>query len=543
MRSVSRRGARYWFDDGGRFALACVRIGVAIAVLLTLRNIAELPEPLAAPNGVYRPVGIWMLYGSSPPSEALVQALWAVAWVATFAMLVGLSSRIAVVASVVASVALASLIFSAKSASWSHQHNVVFVAQLALVGGRVGDTLSLDAVIRRLRGVPPLDVPRGYQWSLRLCQLAVALMFVSAAFFKLAQGQFTLRWALSDNLRHQLMVTFDLAGKPRPAVAEWLLESVWRYRLAALMNFGSQLGPLLAVVFVRRPWIRALGGALFAVEVLALAVVVDLWDLRWLPLVAVFIDWDRLFRRPAPPEAPAAWRPPRAAWWYVLAFVTYDVVVSFVPRLDARLNTYPFSSYPMYSTIRARAPYTEHLSYGVPGDRYHTLGTAPQSLIDYALDHRYRGRYTPRDADALEGQLRMILARSRTQYTDWQWPTLRHSLSLFVAPPYPAPARFEETSIATTGELTADGTFRTLLGHWRGTQLELDPRGLVLADAITFDLYVDDVAEPRRLTATRTGPTTWDLGEAAPPVSFLVATLDGTAWLAAWRRDWRWGGM
>lgn len=539
---MSRRWARYWFDDGGRFALACVRVGVAIAVLLTLRNIAELPEPLAAPNGVYRPVGIWMLLGASPPPESLIQALWAVAWVATFAMLVGLSSRLAVLASFVTSVALAALIFSAKSASWSHQHNVVFVAQLALIGGRVGDTLSLDAVIRKLRGVAPLNVPRGYQWSLRLCQLAVALMFASAAFFKLAQGQFTLRWALSDNLRHQLMVTFDLSGKSRPAVAEWLLESVWRYRLAALMNFGTQLGPLLAVMFVRRPWIRALAGALFVLEVIALGVVVDLWDLRWLPLVAVFIDWDRLVRRPAPPEAPATWRPPRAAWWYVLAFVAYDLLVSFVPRLDTRLNTYPFTAYPMYSTIRARAPYTEHLSYGVPGDRYHSFGGAPQGLVDYALDHRYRGRYTPRDADALEGQLRMILDRSRTQYTDWQWPALRHSLSLFVAPPYPAPARFEETSIAIIGEITSDGGFRTLLGQWRGTRVVLDPRGVDPAD-VAFLVYTDDVAEPRRLTATRIDQRTWDLGETGPPVSFLVAVVDGTPWLAAWRREWRWGGM
>lgn len=543
MRSVSRRWARYWFDDGGRFALACVRIGVAVAVLLTLRNIAELPEPLAAPAGVYRPVGIWMLLGSAPPPPSFVEALWAVAWVATFAMLVGLSSRIAVIASFVTSVALASLIFSAKSVSWSHQHNVVFVAQLALVGGRVGDALSLDAVIRRLRGLPPLDVPRGYQWSLRLCQLAVALMFVSAAFFKLAQGQFTLRWALSDNLRHHLLVRFDLADQPRPPVADWLLQSVWRWRVAALLNIVSQLAPLFAVLFVRRPWIRALAGLFFAIEVLALGLVVDLWDLRWLPLVAVFIDWDALARRPAPAPAPSTWRAPRAVQWYVLVFVVYDGLCSFVPKLDVTLNTYPFSSFPMYSRIRARAPYTEHLSYGVPGDRYQSPGNAPQDLVDYALDHRYRGRYTPRDADTLEGQLRMILDRSRAQYPDWQWPALRHSLSLFVAPPYPAPARFEETAIAATGELAADGSFRTLLGHWRGTQVELDPRGLVLTDAITFDVYVDDVAEPRRLTATRTGPTTWDLGEPAPPVSFLVATLDGTAWLAAWRREWRWGGM
>jgi hypothetical protein len=44
-------------------------------------------------------------------------------------------------------------------------------------------------VIRRLRGLPAIDVPRGYQWSLRLVQLAIALMFAGAVFHKVLHGQ------------------------------------------------------------------------------------------------------------------------------------------------------------------------------------------------------------------------------------------------------------------------------------------------------------------------------------------------------------------
>ena len=74
----------------------------------------------------------------------------------------------------------------------------VWIAMLALQGARAGDVLSIDWLARKLRKLPPRDVPRGYQWSLRLVQLAVALMFFSGMFHKIIHGHFTLRWALSE---------------------------------------------------------------------------------------------------------------------------------------------------------------------------------------------------------------------------------------------------------------------------------------------------------------------------------------------------------
>src|SRR5213078_1711706 len=97
----------------------------------------------------------------------------------TVLMLVGLWSRASTAVSFVTAIALTSASF-ASSASWSHQYNVVFLAQLA--------------------------------------------------FLKLLHGHFTLHWALSDNLRHQLLVRYDLAGLPRPAVADWIIDDVWRFR-------------------------------------------------------------------------------------------------------------------------------------------------------------------------------------------------------------------------------------------------------------------------------------------------------------------------
>ena len=136
-------------------------------MLLTLRQLATLSTVhIPGPAELYRPIGIWMIFGHLVPPAFVVIGLWVVAVGATALMFVGLFSRASTAVSLVASLALASASFSS-SATWSHQYNVVFLAQLAFLGARGGDTLSLDAAIRRLRGLPLLDVPRGYQWSIQ----------------------------------------------------------------------------------------------------------------------------------------------------------------------------------------------------------------------------------------------------------------------------------------------------------------------------------------------------------------------------------------
>src|SRR5262245_46927118 len=187
------RWQRYWFADGGRYTVAVLRMAIAVSVLLSLWRLWGL-SPLAASAKVYRPVGVWMLLGRTPPPELLIGALWVLAWGGTAAMLVGFHARAATAISFAAGVSLAALSFSGRLA-WSHPYNVVFLAQLALLGARCGDVLSLDALLHRRRRLPPLDVPRSYQWSIRLVLLAVSLMFVGAALHKLGGSPSPLRWA------------------------------------------------------------------------------------------------------------------------------------------------------------------------------------------------------------------------------------------------------------------------------------------------------------------------------------------------------------
>lgn len=549
------RWQRYWFSDGGRTSLAIVRIAVAASVLLSLARLAELSVwGTPGSHALYRPVGIWMLLGDRAPSATFVSVLWLVAWTSTVAMLLGVATRASTAVSFVSAVALASLSF-ATSRTWSHQYNVVFLAQMAMLGSRSGDVLSIDWLVRRLRGLPAHDVPRAYQWSLRLVQLAVALMFAGAMFHKLLQAHFTLRWALSDSLRHHLLIRFDLAGLERPPIVDWLLVEPWRYRTAAMLNLISQAAPLAAVFLVNRPWLRALAGSFFVIETIALGVVVDLWNLHWLPLAAVFVDWDRLrawlARRPlSHPEVPASWRPPRAARIYLVAFVVYDVITACVPRLDQWLNTYPFSGFPMFSKVRARPPYDVHQPYGIAGIWFEVASERPlDARTQRWFDHTHRTLAEVRDPDELRRRMTAVLQHGKERYPSLGIQGLRLWLAIYEAPPHPEPARFVRHPIAVLGELSPDGTFRTALGTLRGTPgasskqvtLDMDLVGVPAPTTAKLVYYRDELPQPIEIPVERTG-TRWDLSGqpiAGNPLHF-VAILDGTAWVVATHAPWQW---
>ncbi len=539
------RWQRYWFAEGGRWSAAILRIAIATAVLLTLQRLATLSTVhIPGPPELYRPVGIWMVFGYLVPPELVVTILWGVAVGATIMMLLGLCSRTSTAVSFVAAVALASASFASKS-TWSHQYNVVFLAQLAFLGSRSGDVLSLDAMIRRFRGLPALDVPRGYQWSVRLVQFAIALMFAGAAFHKILHGQFTLRWALSDNLRHQLLVNYDLAGLPRPAVADWIIDDVWRFRTAAVLNLISQATPILACIFVRRPVIRALCGGFFVLETVALGLVVDLWNLHWLPLVAVFIDWDRLLdalRRRAPttpPPTPPVWSPPRAIRGFVIAFVAYDAITAIIPTIDQRLNTYPFSAFPMFATVRARAPYDQHQPYAIPGDHFEAISERPfDEHAQRWVDHMNRRLYLVTDPAVFQKRLAAILTDIQGRFPELGIHGLRHYLTIFEAPAYPAAAHFEPHPIAVMGEIDGTGRFRSVLGTLDGSGVTLRPQNI---DATTAHLvvYTSDDPTPHDLAASRAGDR-FTTGRIEGDPVYVAAIIDGRSWLVAARKAWRW---
>jgi hypothetical protein len=492
-----RRWQRYWFRAGGPISPAIVRIAIATSVLWMLWRLRDgyAGSPDVSPHALYHPIGILRLVPGEPGS-ATFTVVWGVAWAATLAMLVGLRSRTATALSFVAALVIASYEYSF-APSWSHDNNAPLLAQLAFLGARGGDAWSVDAWWRRRRGgAPPADA--AYAWSVLLVQLAIGLMMASAAYTKLAAGGGSLAWVLSDNLRHHILVRFDLAGLPRTAIADWLVDSPVGWKLAAALNVVAQLAPLAACFATRRPVLRALFGSLFVVETFALDAVMAFSNFHWLPLAVVFVDWDwlaaRLARRaPAPERVVAVGRSVRS---FIAAFVVCDVVLAFYrwPKLDQRVGAYPLSAFPMFATVRARPPYGEHQLYELLDSRIEVVSDPPPSqAVRWWVDYHPTGHAIrdARTADEARAALTAFARELHTAFPDLAVRTLRAQLVAIQAPPYPAPARLDHVDVATIAELASDGAFRSMLGRVAPDGATAVPVGLPASDRLAW--YRDGV--------------------------------------------------
>jgi hypothetical protein len=529
------RWQRYWSAPGGRTGVAVLRIAIGFSLLWSIARIAG--HASTSHSALYYPHGIWLAFPGRP-GAALVAALVPIAWLSTLAFTAGLATRTAHAVSLIATLALATFEVSSLP-TWTHQNVPPLLASLAFLGARGGDALSIDALVRRWRGLPALDVPGGYAWTLRLVQLAVASVFFVAACCKLASGGLGLSWALSDNLRHQLLMRFDWIHLPRTPVADWILAEPWRYQAFALFNLGSQLSPMATAFVLHRPVVRAVLGLVWVAEVTALGVVMALWDTHWLPLAAAFVDWDRLLRAstgdPAPAVSRDTSRMPRARSVFIAGFLGFYAIQAF--GLNQRLNVYPFSSYPMFAEVRAKWPYDQHRSYELIGGRIElvaqrALTSAQQRWIDRRIV--YRWMWQERDPESLRRKLQGVLDDTRQRFPAAGITAARLWLVVDRAPAYPAAARLERFDLAILGELDADGSFRTALGQLDGIRVTSSPRGVDLTGA-TLIGYRNDLPEPQPIAATRDAVGFLLAQPLADDPAYLVAIARGRPWLIAQR--------
>lgn len=535
-----------------------VRIALASAVLLVLRDADASTREWAAwlrteQLDRYRPLGILWLFGDTPPSVDAIAAIGVIAWLSTIAMLIGLASRASAAISLVSTLVVCSLRMSFL-AHWSHSYNVVLVAQMAFLGARGGDAFSVDRLIRAAAArfgiaAPFRPRPGAYQWSIRLVVFACAAMFLAAAAAKLAQGRtFPFAWALSDSLRHHILLRFDMSGVARTPLADWLVHSQLLYKTAASLNLLSQLTPFLAVVFVRRPVVRLLCAGVFAADSLALGLVMDLWNPQFLPLAAVFVDWDwlaarlRLRRRPEPEPEPGSIPPLRRAW--IAAYLVTYVAIAFVPRLDARVRLYPFSSFPVFSTVRAKPPWTSHQSYEVLAGRvYVDVEPSPPGMQSW-LNQKNRWSFWKEVATptAVRRRLDHLGREVPRRYPATRGRPIAIWAIVLQVPAYPARAEVIEHRIGRMGERLPDGTIRTALGRagrdTRGTFVDVDLSGLGSGGEVRFAYHRDNSPEPTPLTARTAGSRHYFEGKLEGEAQTIVAiardpTAGETVWFVA----------
>jgi hypothetical protein len=115
--------------------------------------------------------------------------------------------------------------------------------------------------------------------------------------------------------------------------------------------------------------------------------IVTLWHWHWFLWLGLFVDWRRLLgwsQSAAPPDAGGAIRD-RAAFHpqlihagILVVLLSFNAYVMFCHH-DQHPWTFPFTSYPMFSMIRAERPYDQQLPYYIPVSTYEFDADEPLS--------------------------------------------------------------------------------------------------------------------------------------------------------------------
>ncbi|HEY8145318.1 MAG TPA: hypothetical protein VIG06_21700 [Kofleriaceae bacterium] len=468
---------RYWFGLRAPISIEVVRVAVAVAALhawnlTAAASYASLAERY--PEGAYHPLGLLRLFGGDPPPVWCLETIKWLALAGAICLLVGLFTRASLV---VTAISMCLLVGFKESfvKSWHHGFTPLLVALVAVLFAPAGRRFALDAVLRRRRGRP--QPPEPPAWPILLAQVAAGLFFLNAVYWKLRRAG--VHWAWSDSLRHHVLAQFDWAGRPRTGLADFLVHHEVAWKMAAAANMLTQAAPIIACFFIRRPLLRAFFGLFFIAETVLLDLVMDLPNYQWLPLVVVFVDWERLVawvrrrlavrRGEEPPPAPTALPPdmtPRArrlasAWIGLFLVVNLGIAFS-VRGADVWLNLYPISQYTMFSQARAKQPYDVHQSWEFESIRFSIDDMEPGPLraeLERQMNKRFRRRWSVRDP----ATVKRLLAEAR-RGPRARPESLTATYAILVAPPYPAEPELEVHPVGILGRLVKKKTFRSLLG-------------------------------------------------------------------------------
>lgn len=442
--SVTKAGP----NPDSRFSLTAARLGIAASAIWMLTQTtppASISTRLAsAHSSAYRPVGIMSLVSPDVPPTWAMLAVWWVALVSTCLWLVGRWTRSTAVVSLAATLIICTFNECFSASGWSHGNNFILLAQIAFLPAAFGTRT---------------------RYPVYLVQFALGAALLSAAFSKLHTSG--LAWVFSDNLRMILVTQYPGLGRDMPSYLQPVADSLPLWQALAVGNLIAQMVPITSTFLTRYPRLRAIGGLFFVMEVLALGVVMNLWNPQWLLLAVVFFDWDALVRwsrkvrsRPAP--SGSLRRPPLFAVLYVL--VTVVIGFSFWrPNLDYEWNTYPFSAFPMYSSMYAGKPYDEHVPYRKVTVLVRVSGAdlplEEKRAADLQLTRRYRTLTSLQTRPDVGGRLLETQRDATTEFSQIDRVDLvRATLEV---PAYPEPAVPTWTSIELLGSVDEEGHLTT----------------------------------------------------------------------------------
>ena len=371
-----------FFDKSkeAKLSIGICRIFLAISLLWTLDkhaihfasygSIIDFAGAFSSNN--YTPFGILKIFGMDVPDPNFLSITMKVAWVSSFLAMIGMFSRPSMIVAVISTLIITTFRESF-GLYWSHGYLVVMVAGLGFMLGQSGASLSLDSLLaKRFKHYPfRSKTSLGYWWPVALGQAAIVLFYFGAGIAKHLDAGI-LNWIISDNLRNSLAVTwFGYDPQVVPWYIELIMNNYWLWVVAAAGHMFTQFFPVLAIIHKNNPLWRLAEGVVYVGGIFLLYFAMTVWNPVWIPLGAFFIDWEWALGKLGVSKSRLAHyetediNPSETSWaifGYAYAFLGF-YIATFSFQWSYKHLMYPFSDLDFYSSVRAKAPYSEHLPY------------------------------------------------------------------------------------------------------------------------------------------------------------------------------------
>jgi len=256
-------------------------------------DLARIPQP------EWKPIRALAWLDHSPPADFYV-VLDMLLIFSLVLLLIGFRVRLATLLVLVCGVGLEMFQFSFGKVS-HHTFFMSFHIPLFMLFSHWGSAYSLDAVLRRRRGLPvpaPSDDSWRYVWQMRALLLVLSFLFFTAAYNKL-RGAWRYEWDLLATLLPEYALRQQMnAPYPVETVTRWHYPLV--AALAPLLHFiilafeGSfplaLLHRHLRNLYLAGAVLMHMGNVFF----------MNLYFTQMLPAYVIFVDWQSLYERLIP---------------------------------------------------------------------------------------------------------------------------------------------------------------------------------------------------------------------------------------------------
>jgi hypothetical protein len=278
------RWDRWWFTPEAPLNLGVCRV-LFFGAELVYHAQAHFKDWGGIPAALFQPVWIFeRLHLPILPTTGLLVAevVWKLAMLLAF---VGLFTRAATVVSALGALYLLGVPFNYGKVY--HLASIIIFTMTILAFSRCGDALSIDALLRRRRGLAPPALSGEYRWPVRMVWVMMATLFFNAGMAKVLRGP-VWTWITSENMPVLMTQRHYMNANSMPLL-NWGLFIAKHPALYMLFAAGSIVAETFCFValFLRNPWRLLVPLSLLGMQV-GIGLMMRVW---FTPYMVVYLFW------------------------------------------------------------------------------------------------------------------------------------------------------------------------------------------------------------------------------------------------------------